>query len=259
MSKILYKRNFWFLVIASLIIFSTIIVYKNLDTIISNPLDTLKYAFGIAGILTTLFNYWKRFNLFITRIWIILTNSSAIWNISANFEGSFDESILSSVYKKLREKNEVRDYIQVNNSTFRVTMNGLNYVFEYVDIENEDLTETKGKLLCRITDFNSSYDNSIDIFSENIIPTLRFVENESHATEKMFSFKISFKGKNPFVNLIAKNIDKKKVHSLWYNFKEETKVGRKDIKVTEKSLECTTTDITDFQLSSMNFIALVGD
>lgn len=259
MRKILYNRKFWFLVITSLIILLTLFVYKNLDTFLSNWFDTVKLLFGIIGLITTLFNYWKKFNLFITRIWIILSNSTSIWNVTASFEGQFDQEILKKIYKKIREKAQVSDYYSVNDNTFKITVNGLNYTFEYQDTENEEMTGTKGKLLCRITDFNSSYDYSIKIFEDDIIPYFRIIENESRPEDKIYNFKISFKGKNPFIKLITKNVDTKSVNSLWYTYNEDTKVGRRDVKVTSKSLECTTTDITDFQYSSINFISLVGE
>lgn len=259
MSKFLYNRKFWFFVITLLIIIFTVFVVKNIETFKSNWFDTVKILFGVIGLLTTLYNYWNKFNLFITRIWIILTNSTSIWNVSASFEGQFNEEILTTIYKKIREKAPVSDYYSINDKIFKITVNGLNYTFEYQDIENEELTETKGKLLCRITDFNSSYDYSIKIFEENIIPYFRIIENESRPEDKIFSFKISFKGKNPFIKLIAKNVNLKNVNSLWYTYHEDTKVGRRDVKVTSKSLECTTTDITDFQSSSINFISLVGE
>lgn len=259
MVKILYNRKFWFLVITSLIILLTLFVYKNLDTFISNWFDTVKMLLGIAGLISTLYNYWKKFNLFVTRVWIILSNSTSIWNVTASFEGQFDEKILKKLYRIIREKENVANYDYVNDKTFKITINGLNYIFEYQDIENEELTGTKGKLLCRITDFVSSYDYSIKIFEDNIIPLFRIVENESRPEDQSFNFKISFNGKNPFIKLITKNVDTKNVHGFWYSYHEDTKVGRRDVKVTSDTLECTTTDITDFQYSSINFISLVGE
>lgn len=258
MQKFLYNRKFWIAVITLFVGIISIFLYENLSLFISKWFDTLKITIGIVGLVTTLFNHWKKFNLFITRIWIILTNSSSIWNVSSNFEGNFNESDFKAVIKKLRQEEMVTDYFEISATVIRLSVNGLNYMVEYTDIESSDGTDTKGKLYCKIIDFNSSYDHSIKIMEEEIIPCLRIIENQCQADEKTFTFKISFDGKNPFIKLITKNINEKSIDDLWYSTHEKTKVGRRDVKITKQSIECTTSDITDFQKSSLNYITLVG-
>ena len=58
--------------------------------------------------------------------------------------------------------------------------------------------------------------------------------------------------------MITRKVDSKLIHTLWFTQSEETKLGRKDVLITEKSIKCTTTDISDFQNSSIDYISLIG-
>lgn len=195
---------------------------------------------------------------FITRVSIILSNSSSVWNVAARYEGDFEESDFIAILNKIREKNDIQDFFEISNTTYRLTMNGLHYSLEYSEFLDDEGVEQIGKIYMRILDFNSSYSHSIKKLEDVIIPNLRIIETSCKPTNQTFSFKISFEGKNPFINLITKNIKQGTIRKLWYSISEETKLGRRDIKVTEKSVECTTSDISDFQNSSLNFISLVG-
>ncbi|WP_067728863.1 hypothetical protein [Oceanobacillus damuensis] len=259
MQRILYNRKFWLPVIVLLISLISIFLYRNIGTIASNWFDTLKITIGVIGLVTTLFNYWKKFNLFVTKIWIILTNSTAIWNVSSNFEGEFDKENFKRAINEIRKGNQVSDYFEVSETMVKLTVNGLNYNFEYVDIENDEGTGVIGKVYCNIVDFNSSYDYSIKAFGENIIPYFSIIEKNLRPDVTTFNFKIKFRGKNPFIRLITKNVDLKTISSLWYSIQETTTAGKRNIKITDKSIECTTSNITDFQNSSINFISLVGE
>ncbi len=257
--RILYSRKFWLPLIALSISVITIILYTNIEIIISNWFDSVQIAIGIIGITTTLFNYWRRFNLFITKIWIILTNSSAIWNVSSNYEGKFSHSEFCSLIKDIKDKDAVTDYYEISDTIVRFNISGLNYSLEYTDIESDDGTKTNGKVFCYLNDFNSSYDYSIKLLEEEVIPYLDIIERKLNPNKTTFNFKISFKGKNPFIRLVTKNVDHKTVKSLWYTFNEETKSGKRNIKITDNSIECTTSNIIDFQRSSLNFISIVGE
>lgn len=259
MQRLLYSRKLWFTVIALIISVTSILIYNNFSFLLDNWFDTLTILFGLLGILSTMYHYWRKFNLLITKLWVILSNSSSIWNVSANFEGDFNEQEFRETIEKLRKKGNVSDYIEVSDSVIRIVIDGLNYLFEYVEVETENGIDTKGKLLCTISDFTSPYDNSIKILEDSIIPYFRIIENHCYPNDKTFNFKVSFKEKNPFIKLIVKNVDINSINNLWYSINEETKVGKKSVKITKKSIECTTSDITDFQNSSTNYISLVGD
>lgn len=257
--KLFYSRRLWFSIVFMLIAIVAILLYINIELLLRNWFETLKYLFGIAGLITTLYTYWKKFNLLITRIRIILLNSSSKWNVTANFEGDFNSSVQMKIKHKLLEIEGSNSFNFINDKSFSININGLQYVFDYVDEYIEELTDTQGTLICRINDFYCSYDKSIEIFQKRITPILRSIEHEVRPERSKFTFKVQFNGNNPFISLIAKNIDSKKVNSLWYSFNDSTVQGSRNIKITERALECTTTDITDFQSSSVNFISLVGD
>lgn len=257
--KLFYRRGFWFTVLIIIISALSIFLYTNLSYLLKHWLDTLKYLFAIVGLITTLYNHWKKFNLLINRIRIILFNSGSKWNVQSIFTGEFSEEIQNKVKDKLAENKKVKNINILNNKSFSFNLEGLHFIFDYVDEYDSDLLETKGRLICRINDFYCSYDKSIDIFQEIVTPVFRTIEKETKPENTLYKFSISFKGNNPFLNMVAKNIDVKKIHSLWYDFNEETVNGKRTVKVSEKSLECTTSDITDFQNSSAKFITLVGD
>lgn len=258
MRRALYSRKLWFTIIVIIVSVISITVYNNLSFLMKNWFDSLTIFFGILGILSTLYNHWGKFNLLITKLWIILYNSSSIWNITANFEGEFNEEDFKRAIEKIRDLGRISDYLKESDQVVRTTVDGLNYIFEYVEIEDEDGISRKGKLLCVISDFNSSYDNSIDILENNVIPYFRIIENNCRPDNKIFKFKVSFKGKNPFIKQIAKNVNTSSINNLWYSLEEDTKVGRKSVKITKTSIECTTSDISDFQKTSTNYISLVG-
>lgn len=260
MKKILYSRKFWTPLILAITGFIAIVLYKHYEFLLINWFDTLTISFGLIGLLSTLYTYWKKFNLFVTRLWIILSNSSAIWNVTANYQGDFSIDQYRKIIEHFRTHKDVTEFDIRSNTITRMNLNGINYVFEYVDISDSNFAnEMMGEINCYITDFNSSYDHSMQILDNDIIPNLRLIENISKANEKKFSFKVSFKNKNPFIKLIVQNVNQKSINDIWYSIREETKVGRRDVKITKRSIECTTTDITDFQKSSMNYISLVGD
>lgn len=256
MKRILYSRKFWTPLILLTTSLIAILIYNNRTVLIYNWFETLSMTIGIIGLVSTLYNHWKKFNLFVTRLWIIFSNSSAIWNVSANFEGSFSIDEYNKIIEKFRTHDNVTDFYQRSNTVTQITLNGLNYIFEYVELYSPELDN---EINCYITDFNSSYDHSIKILERDIIPHFRIIENISKAEDKKFHFKISFKNKNPFIKLIAQNVNEKSINNIWYSMHENTKVGKRDVKITKKSIECTTTDITDFQQSSINYMSLVGD
>lgn len=259
LKRILYSRKFWLPLIALSISLISILLYINIELILSDWFNSLQLAIGFIGIITTLFNYWRNFNLFVTKIWIILTNSTAIWNVSSNYEGDFSKTEFNNMIKDIKSKNSVTDYYEVTDTVVRFNINGLNYSLEYTDIENGDGTDVKGKVFCYLSDFNSSYDYSIKILEQSIIPYFDIIEKKLRPDSTSFNFKISFNGKNPFIRLITKNVHYKTVHSLWYTFNEETTSGKRNIKISDKSIECTTSSIIDFQRSSLKFISLVGE
>lgn len=259
MQKILYSRKLWFSIILLVISFTSILVYSNISFLLNNWFDTLTILFGFIGIISTAYHHWSKFNLLLTKLWVILSNSSSIWNVSANFEGEFDEESFRQMIEELRKKGNVSEFITISDTVVRIVIDGLNYLFEYVDIESENGIDTRGKILCTISDFTSTYDSSISILEDSIIPYFRIIENNCQPSDKIFNFKVEFKEKNPFINLIVKNVDVKSINNLWYSINEETKVGKRSIKISKKAIECTTSDITDFQKSSTNYISLVGD
>lgn len=259
MKKIFYTRKFWIPLIVLLISIVSIVLYNIREVLINNWFETINIVVGIVGLITTLFNYWNKFNLFFTRLWIIITNNSSIWNVSANFEGEFNETDFKKVIYKLKTMNiPISDFFEVNSKYIRMNINGLNYTFEYIDVYDSEEGLNHGKIHCRIIDFNSSYDHSIKIFEQDIIPYLGIFETSLKPEKSNFTFKISFDGKNPFLRLITKNLDTKVINSLWYSAQEKTTTGVRDIRISEKSIECTTSNIIDFQSSSVNFISLVG-
>lgn len=258
MKRILYSRKFWVPLILLITGLLSIVLYKYHKILIKNWFDTLSITFGLVGMISTMFTYWRKFNLFITRLWIILSNSSAIWNISANFQGDLSISDFHKIVNKLKNNKNVLYFQQRSNNMAQMNIDGLHYTLEYVELSTWD-DRNCGEINCFIEDFNSSYDYSIKILEENIIPYLRLIENFSKVDNKMFNFKISFKNRNPFIKLIAQNVNEKSINDIWYSLREETKVGKRDVRISKKSIECTTTDITDFQRSSINFISLVGD
>ncbi len=257
--KLLYSRRVWFAVLLVLISTMSILLYNYFSVLIDNWFDTLKYAIAIVGLLATLYTYWRKFNLFITRVRIILFNSSSKWNVQSVLEGNFNNSIQNKIKQNLLSLENATSFNLINDKAFSINIDGLHYIFDFVEVADEELLDTHGKIICRIDDFYCSYDKSIDIFQDKITPLFRTLEKETNAKKCAFTFKIHFNGQNPFLSLIAKNINPKNIHHLWYSYDDKTKQGRKSVKVTERVLECTTTDITDFQRSSVNFISLVGD
>lgn len=259
MRRILYSRKFWLTILVLLVSVISILIYVNIKIIMNHWFDVLKLSIGVVGIITTLFNYWTKFNLFITRVWIILTNSSSIWNVSSNFEGDFGESKFAEIMDGLRRMDSVTDFFEISDTYVKLNINGLQYSFEYSTVHNENGIDTQGKIYCYISDFNSSYSHSITLFEDVIVPYFGRIEGELPTNHTSYTFKISFNGKNPFVRMITKNINSKTLSNLWYTLDEQTTVGKRNVKISHKSVECTTNNITDFQKSSTNFISLVGE
>lgn len=260
MKKILYTRKFWFTVIILFTAIFSIVLFNIKDVLLKNWFDTLNITIGVIGLFSTLYNYWNKFNLAITRLRIILTNSSSIWNVSANIEGKFNEDDFKKlIYMIKTENNRVSDYYEISSTLCRMNISGLSYSFEYTDMYDSENDVTVGKIYCRVIDFTSSYDHSIKILENNIIPYFGIIEKELRPDKTDYTFKISFEGGNPFIRLITKNIDTKTINSLWYSTREKTTTGNRVVKVSENSIECTTSNITDFQSSSVNYISLVGD
>jgi hypothetical protein len=257
--KLFYSRRLWFFILFSLVAVFSILLFNYRQTLINNWLDTLKYTFGIVGLIATIYNHWKKFNLLVTRIKIILFNSSSKWNVQSVIEGNFDESIQKKVRNKLIEFNNSSRINILNDKLFSINIDGLHFTFDYVDVYTDDFSDTNGKLVCRVDDFYCAYDQSIDIFQKKLVPIFRSIEKETSSLNNIYTFKIHFEGRNPFLSLIAKNIDSNKVHDLWYRYSHENNDIKRDVKVTKNVLECTTNDITDLQYSSTNFISLVGD
>lgn len=253
-----YSRRLWFTVLILIVGLASVLLYSNWRILLSNWLDTLKYTFAIVGLISTLYNYWNKFNTFITRIKIILFNSSSKWSAQTSYKGEFDDSILNKVRAKLLQIEGSSSFNFVNNHMFTINIEGIHFQFDYIDREDDDGNEF-GKLVCKIDDFYCSYDQSIKIFQNQLTPIFRMIEKETNSKDNLYTFKIKFKGKNPFLSLITKNVDTRKINSLWYNMDYDTKNGKKSVKVTDASIECTTNDITDFQNASINFISLVGD
>src|SRR5690625_3697267 len=116
MKRILYSRKFW----TPLILFITgllaIVLYKHYAFLLNNWFETLTISFGLIGVLTTIYTYWRRFNLFITRLWLILSNSSAIWNVSANFQGSFTVQNYNKIIDEFRKHEDVTDFDYRSNT-----------------------------------------------------------------------------------------------------------------------------------------------
>ncbi|MCK1986251.1 MULTISPECIES: hypothetical protein [Peribacillus] len=256
--KLIYSRRLWFTVSAILIATIAILIYQYFHSLVKNWFDVFKYGFGIAGLISTLYNYWSKFNIFINRVKIILLNSSSKWNVHTEFEGDFNSNIQQKIKEKMLENKNSGSFNLINDRAFSLNIDGLRFVFDYIDIYDEE-TDVKGKVVCRVDDFYCSYDKSLDIFQNRLTPIFRSIERELKPDSSKFTFKISFQGKNPFISMIAKNIDSKKVHRLWYSYSQETIQGKKNITISEKALECTTNDITEFQTASVNFISLVGD
>lgn len=68
-----------------------------------------------------------------------MTNASAIWNVSASYEGVISKEDFQKVIKKLREKNTVSVVVvEISDTSFRLTLSGLSYVVEYTLFEDEN-------------------------------------------------------------------------------------------------------------------------
>lgn len=195
--EIFYSRRLWFTVLFLIIGTISVLLFNNWKVLITNWFDTLKYAFAILGLISTMYNYWKKFNIFVTRVKIILFNSSSKLSAKSIYEGDFNHTIQQKIKNKLQKFEGASSFNAVNNKMFTINIDGLHLQFDYVEQEDFDETGTSGRLICKVDDFYCSYDKSIDIFQNKLTPIFRTIEKETNAKENKYSFKLSFKGKNP--------------------------------------------------------------
>ncbi|APQ59804.1 hypothetical protein PPOLYM_02571 [Paenibacillus polymyxa] len=259
MKKWYYSRKFLFSFAALLTSVIAVSVYNNLNHILSNFLDFLKYGFGILGILTTLYNYYHKFHLFISRLKIIFLNSNATWNVSSVFDGNFDESILIKIKKKIEDIDGKAEFVMVDNNTIQAFSKGLNVFFDYATIYDADEDEHRGHLVLRIRDYNASYSLAMETLDEKIIPLMTLITQETKPEDSKYIFKIDFGKSNPFMGLAVKNIDKASIVDFSFMYNESKGISKRNVKVGKKGIECTTTTLSDFQTASGNFLSLVGD
>ncbi|OAJ74160.1 hypothetical protein AYJ08_00615 [Brevibacillus sp. SKDU10] len=259
MKKWYYNRKFVFLVMALSISFLSIVIYANFNYIMSNILDILKYLFGVLGILTTLYNYYHKFHLFIVRIKIILFNDDSKWNVAGIFDGEFDEEIQKKIISKIEEFDKNAGIQVINNCNFQMYTNGLTLYFDYNDYYDSEDDETKGHLVLRVRDYETSYNNAINAFDKKIIPILSLIDKELRPTESKFSFNIEFGKNNPFMSVAVKNIDKADLNDFSFSYKKNNGFSNRIVRVYKKGIECTTNSLTDFQSAASNFLLLVGE
>jgi len=259
MKKWYYSRKFLFISAILLISVSAILIFNYRDAIKANFVDVLKYGFGILGILTTLYNYYHKFHLFVTRLKIIFLNSNSTWNVNATFEGSFNEGILKKIEKKLEDTEEKVEFVYINNNSFQAFSKGLTITFDYSSYYNSDEDDINGNLTVRVRDYNASYNLAMETLDEKIIPLLALITQETKPDNTKYTFKIEFAKTNPFLGLAVKNIDKASLVDFSFRYNKDKGVSKRHVNVSKKGLECTTTTLSDFQIASGNFLALVGD
>ena len=259
MKKWYYNRFFLFSVIALLMSSISITIYANWNYLMSHIFDVLKYAFGIIGIISTLYNYYRKFHLFITRIKIVLLNNDATWNTSAVFDGEFDEEIQRKIKNKIDEFDEKSEIQVIDNHTFQVFSRGLTLYFEYSDVYNSDEDKHHGHLVMRVRDYHASYSNALDTLDAKIVPLLTMLEKEARPNESKYSFRIEFGENNPFMGLVVKHIDKASIEDFSFSYNKSVGLNKRFVRVNKKGIECTTNTLTDFQSASGNFLVLVGE
>lgn len=259
MNKWYYNRKFIITVLVLFIAASSILIFQYRAILIQNFVDVLKYAFGIAGIITALYNYYQKFHLLVTRIKIILLNGDSTWNVSAVYDGEFNENIQNKIESKIRTIDKLAEFQRVNNCCFQSYTQGLTLYFEYADFYNGDEDENQGHLVVRVRDYHASYNKSIETLDEKIVPLMTMIHEEVKPNKSQYSFKISFGEKNPFLGLVARNIDKTSIIDFSFKTKKEIGISRRYVEVNKKGIECTTTTLSDFQSASGNFLALVGE
>lgn len=259
MNKLYYNRKFLFTIVTFGISFVSVIIYANISVIIENWFDSLKMALGVIGLIATLYNHWKKFNLLVTRIGIILFNSNTTWNVTATFDGEFDSKIQEKICAIVREHDSKMYREVVNDRCFRILTNGLLMQFDYTDIYTEDGDETQGHLVVQIKDFHASYEGAISALENKIIPVLSLIDKNVRSNSSFFKFKISFGKKNPFIGLAVKNVSEAKIDDFWYSYEKNNGFIKRTVKIRKQSIECSTNSLSDFQTSSINFLSLVGE
>lgn len=259
MNKWYYNRKFIIFILVLFISALSISIFQYKGVIFKNFTDVLKYTFGIVGILTTLYNYYQKFYLLVHRIKIILLNDDSTWNVSALYEGKFDEGILKKIETKIRSMDEDAEFHYTHNCLFQSYTKGLTLYIEFNYAYNSDEDEDEGNLLVRVRDYHASYNQSITTLDEKITPLLTMINEEIRPNKSKYNFKISFGEKNPFLGLVARNIDKSSILDFSFKTKKEIGISQRYVEVNKKGIECTTTTLTDFQSASGNFLTLVGE
>ena len=254
MKRILYNRLFIMAVLFIVAVAISVWFVQNVDFIKENWNKFIDYGFAIASSIGLLVSFSNKFNIFIAKLWVILINGSSIWTVMSEFKGNVTITDYNKIIKELKQRNEVTKITPITQTALNLNMDGLHYELEFVEDYIDD--EAEGKIICSVQDFTTSYDNSIRLLEKSIIPNIKIIEKNLGQVEEQFTFTIKFKGKNPFVRMITRKVDSKLIHTLWFTQSEETKLGRKDVLITEKSIKCTTTDISDFQNSSIDYISL---
>ncbi|MFK3938954.1 hypothetical protein ACI2JA_15750 [Alkalihalobacillus sp. NPDC078783] len=259
-TKIMYSQKFWISTLLLTVVVISILVYNSFSFILSNWFTFLNLTLGVLGTVATLYNYWRKFNLWVNKIIIILRNSNSTWNIIANYVGSFDESVIREIKRNFDAIDEVDEIEIVSDKTFRIYLNGLPLYFSYSDMEDAN-GDLKGNLTVRIRDFHASYEKATSLLNETIVPILDRVKEITGAknTDNTYKFTISFGEKNPFVGLAVKNVDMKTISNFSYSYNRPVTFGTSSVTISNKSIICVTNSLRDFQNSSVNFLTLVGD
>lgn len=259
MRKWYYNRSFLFTVTFIAISVIAVLTYENLNYITTHFIEFLKYGFGIAGILTTLYNYYHKFHLLISKLRVIMFNSNATWNVNATFEGGFSEEVLNTIQFKLLEMEQESEIVVIDNKKVQVFSKGLTIYLEFTDFIDSDNDDIKGHLLVRVRDYNASYSLAMETLDDKIIPLMALVSEVTKSDDTKYSFKISFGKNNPFMGLVVKNIDKASLVDFSFAYNKTKGISKRNVKVSRKGIECTTTTLSDFQIASGNFLALVGE
>lgn len=144
------------------------------------------------GIITTLYNYYHKFYLFISRVRIILLNSNSTWNVNATYDGEFNEEIVLQLKQKILKTFPKAEIFEISKTAFQAYTLGLTIYIEYVDVEDNEWEELKGHLFLRVRDYNASYSLAMETLDEKIIPILTMVEHKTRPTNSMYNFKVEF-------------------------------------------------------------------
>lgn len=248
------NRNAVLVLIAVAISVTSILLYANRQVLIDNYETTFAVASVIIGAISSAYNFSNRFYVLITKLWVIMINGSARWSVTTVQEGNIDFEKFNSLISLINSDSKVRSYNKLSDNTIEMSLEGINYKFSFSEI-GENL---EGQVYIEVKEFISSYDNSIKVLDDEIIPLFKLIENHLKANSHTYNFKIRFKNKNPFVRIVMRNVALDKSFSVSFRQSERTRVGRQDLQLTEDSISCTTTDFSDFQKSSTNYISLIG-